>query len=180
MPADEWWIRLVVQAPGGSHLHLHVEISREEMDRIFQVVDLRDLLGVIENFMGTQVYGSVTAKYSVPIERLPRRGILCSLLGISAEACGSEMILTGATMDIEGDPFNRLVWQVDDENEDKVSVTLEADAEFEVEEGYLVKLSQVMREGVDCFVYESQENVEHVRQPQGQASTVPSRGQGAG
>ena len=151
------WIRLILDANDGEHCHFHVEVSREKFDASswFKSTSEGELVAAIEKLRGLTLDATLIAKYRVPMDSIPRRGIMRSLLGVSTQACGAEMFLSGATMDVESDLFRRITWQLSDTDRDQVNVKVEAQSASTVGDDYLTRFVEVMRDGLDCFVFES-------------------------
>ena len=59
-------------------------------------------------------------------------------------------------MSIDAEIFHKLRWEYD-KDDNTVCAEIFARSECEIEEGYLVKLVELMRDGFDCFILETEE-----------------------
>ncbi len=155
-------IRLVIEAEGSgddAHGHLHIDLNNtaeftglRELDR----VQLRELIDQLANLKGHTVFASIAADFILGIDELPRHGMIRTILGVSTESCGSQLSLTGSEMSIDGDLFRRLTWTLI-EDDDLIDAKLYANTETEIGDDYVNSAARLMRQGVECFVLESEE-----------------------
>ncbi|MEX0677309.1 MAG: hypothetical protein WD063_09550 [Pirellulales bacterium] len=178
------WMGLILEDADDDHIHFHIDLAFDhlfdESDKRFETISVQQAIKAIDRVIGLNANAYVCAQYSIPFGDLPKRGILASLLGTSTEVCGSEMCLTGATMNIDGDPFTKLRWQIGEDEDDElcIDVTLEADQVIaEITDDYLIALAQTMRQGIDCFVFESQsDKASHENQPKAMSKATSRTG----
>lgn len=166
----EIFIRLVVEAEIGEdgHGHIHFDIAKTSDDFAdldeFDVVPIDDLFKQLEPLKGREVFASIAADFVVAVSDLPHRGMIRTILGVSTESCGSQLSLSGAEMSIHGDLFQRLKWRCSDDD-GIIEAQLYADTETEIGEDYISSAAKLMRQGVECFVLETEEGlVKYVKQ----------------
>lgn len=163
-------IRLVIQAELGedTHGHIHLDLAKSSDDfaslDAFDLVPIDDLFKQIEPLKGHKVFASIAAGFVFSVEDLPIRGMIRTMLGVSTQSCGSQLSLTGAEMSIDGDLFQRLKWKLSDDDE-LVEAQLYADTETALASDYISSAARLMRQGVECFVLETEEGlVKNVKQ----------------
>jgi hypothetical protein len=141
-----------------SFLHVHIETMRKGQDLYklpLQKTDLGDLTEVIDRLCGMDLHVFFRAVYSVSVKELPSRGIASALLAISTKASGTKMRIVGTTMDLEDDLLDRITWQLDDEDAEKMEVTIEGNSESVISDDYLENFVKILREGLDRLIFES-------------------------
>src|SRR5438105_4488892 len=101
-------VRLIFERcdEGGGRLDLQIgHLDPIEDDRAFEGVSLDRVRKILDALPGQDVDVSVTGKFLLPLNDLPRRGIVAKLLGVSTEVRGAQLQLTGAEMDVQSDEF---------------------------------------------------------------------------
>lgn len=159
----EYVVRMVIQAETGefSHGHLHFDIGRPESFDNYQSLEqvsqdqLNEHLAQLEEIDLDVHIGSESL---LPRDELPQRGMIKTLLGVSTESCGSRLVMTGSTMEIEGDLFRLLRWNFREET-GMIDAKLSAETETTLDDAYLIHAASLMREGVECFVLETEERL---------------------
>lgn len=150
------WARLAIDKTG-DHGHVHFDFGREgvysEKDN-FEVKSIQEIGAILDGLNGQVAKLELNAHFAIDFDDLPEHGIITTLCGVSTESCGSTMSLDGASMAIDGDMFYKMRWNRDYES-DSVCVELFASSESEIREQYLVDLAEIMRNGLDCFVFET-------------------------
>ncbi len=141
----------------GITIHLHVETSRVRPSRADDV-ELRPAEGLvitISEFIEKAVAESPTiesrAQLIVPRADIPEHGIIGRLLRFHQRSCGASFTVDQVSLKIEDEVFSRLHFR---EEDDEVRVNLWAETEVVFENDYLVKIVELMRIGVDCYVFE--------------------------
>lgn len=142
------------------HWHFHVDASRRGLPNSasFCEVQLTQVEQLLERLAGEMVDASVTSRYSIPATMIPAHGIIQGMRHLRTEAGGATMTLSGATMSIKDDIFTEVSWKI---CEDTIRVTLEAETESPVGEGYFEAISTLMRGGLDRFVFERRGRIEN-------------------
>ncbi len=157
-------IRLVIEADGSgddAYGHMHFDLKKtSEFTGVqkFDCVPISELVDHLEPLKGHEVFASIAADFVLPVDTLPSRGMIRTILGVSTESCGSQLSLTGAEMSIDGDLFQRLQWNFIEEGE-FIDAKLYAETEADVGDDYIANAAQLMRQGVECFVLESEERL---------------------
>jgi hypothetical protein len=153
------FIRLTANDQKDSRCHLHFDVWRVppvERPTDVRAGTLEEIRGIADRFRGARVDVRITAEYRIPMAALPRRGLISSLLGIEAQACGSALSLDGASMRITGaDTFCGVQWKCDADRQN-VCVNLYAVRQSEFTDEYLTGVVETMHGGLDCFVLEVQ------------------------
>ncbi len=151
------WLAVDVDATN-SYAHAHFDFERvsgpEKATTENFVLKSNDEIGaLIAPFFGQAATIELSGEYLVPFDALPEHGIIATLRGVGTESCGSSMLLDGASMAIDGDLFYKLKWNFDYES-DSVCASLFATSESAISDKYLVELADLMRSGLNCFVFE--------------------------
>src|SRR5437879_6090936 len=89
-----FWLYLVVNRVAPTHGHIHVELGPTESDA--DKVSLDQLFDLLRPFIGRSAeYMRIEGEYSVPLDELPRRGMIQNVLGMPAVLGGYELFMTG-------------------------------------------------------------------------------------
>lgn len=177
------WMALGMNRVDDHHGHIHFEIAGDPMEPTDGTPVKKALIEEawkhLETFVDAHADISVTAYYSVPVDDLPRRGLLRALSGLSTKVCGNQVSLTGGTMAIEGDLFTELRWKLDpDEGNEVVGGRLFGRGESKISDGILTNAFETARDGLNCFVFErKQEGRKHGEENRG-PDAVLRRAQG--
>lgn len=155
------FVHLVIDRGEEDHGHFHLDfdldLDWDSDDPRFRTVSVDEIQEHLEKMRGNIVQVLICGDFRMPLDELPRRGIISMLSSISTEACGAVLDLTGGTMSIRNDDqFHKLRWNISDSD---LEVRLFADSELEVDDEYAEKLADVMRRGIACFVLETQEKI---------------------
>jgi hypothetical protein len=117
----------------------------------FEVDDLKERLAPLN---GLDAFAFTAARYAVPLASLPRRGMINTLLGVSTGSCGYELELQGSKFALQGDPlYTEMQWSLDEES-GCVSGDLEGETETEINDDFLLEITSVLQNGIECFVLE--------------------------
>jgi hypothetical protein len=153
------WIRFTVNDQQDGRRHFHFDVWRVppvERPADVRVGTLEEIQGMVARFQGACVNVNIVSEYRIPMNVLPRRGLISSFLGIEAQACGSTLSLDGGSMRISGaDTFCKLEWKCDADRQN-VCVNLFGSSQSEVSDGYLTGIVETMHDGLECFVLEVQ------------------------
>lgn len=159
------------------HYHFHVNVDRQESARDtsrYVEMNVDDLKDRVEVLFGDNVAAYIDVRYLVPRSKLPRGGMIETLLGVSTHSCGSELELRGSRFAIDGDPFTEMDWRLDDES-DCIRGTLAGETETIIGEDFLIQIIDLLDEGIECFVLE---NITGTHPHASDNRTTPKQAQG--
>lgn len=154
------WIRVLIESEDGVHGHFHAEIWKEVYFQElvpYKTVEIAKLVEQVEKLLGQEADMGISADFCVELDRIAKRGIISTLLGVSTQTCGAELMLTGAKMVVDGDLFSSVNWEYDEEDE-VVNAEISADTVRVIDERYLEDAVQLMNQGLACFVLETEES----------------------
>jgi hypothetical protein len=153
------WVRAMLTCDDDDnvHGHFHVEVGREPY--FSRREDLKEeeleFVSQLIRRMGSQKCSLfLGSDFLVPLDDLPRRGMISALLDLSTQAAGTELTLTGAKFSVADDPYLDVKWELDDEGE-SLAVELTAFLEGAIAEDYLHKAADLLQTGFESFVLES-------------------------
>lgn len=157
------WLRILLDSEDGTHGHLHFDIGRDSVyDELqsLETVDVSEVHKLVERFTDQAVDMVLSAEYSIPLDQLPARGMIRTLFEVGTESCGAYLSVDGASMSIDDDLFTKIRWYYN-EKKDCIEVTLVARKESVIDDKYLEDVVELMRNGVECFIFETSEELRH-------------------
>lgn len=165
---SQGWVQLTLERSNDVQGHLHLDIGRHGFYERFESRELKKIEYVNEilgKLASQECDTHLTAHYKVPIDDLPKRGMIRTSLQLSTESCGSRLTLSGAKFAIDGDLFSDVEWEISDFEQGVIAVGLHAFTEVEVKPSFLIEVEQWMHDGFECFVLESTNSRVHDAAP---------------
>ncbi|MCH8216356.1 MAG: hypothetical protein IH892_06245, partial [Planctomycetes bacterium] len=162
-PEGAAWLRLLLDLEDGKPGHFHFDIGRDSVygeQKSLEIVDINEVHKLVDRFAGLDVRIALSAEYSIPLNQLPERGMISTLLGVETESCGVNLSVDGASMSIEDDVFTRIRWFYN-KNKKCIEANLEAQTESEIDDEYLEDAVELMRVGLECFIFETSEDLRY-------------------
>jgi hypothetical protein len=112
------WLTLVVEPSSedeDGETHLHVNLFRAswfEDELPPPNGDINRLNDIVEQFKGCTGRLYVFGSFEVPLEEVPKEGLVRELSRVSTEVGGLKISLSGAELSIQGGQFRRVNWSV--------------------------------------------------------------------
>jgi hypothetical protein len=140
-------------------LHLHVNIASESYFESFghsepkRLVDSEYFVEKLTQYIGTKLDTlMVFGEYRIERNKLPDKGVVGSLSGVSLEVAGSELTFNGAELHIDDEEYQRLNWRIAG---DKIEGRLYTHyTQRALEENYLALSVARIEQGIDRFLLE--------------------------
>lgn len=167
------WIEIAIDDWDEKGTHFHIEIHRGDIDldaigRPFTECEFGKLKSLVGEFielagLGSEQFAVSQCELRVPQSELPQHGTIATLLAFERRSCDASFGLSGATLDIEDDFFDRLHFRLNPKDKQLVHVNLWASSFFTLDSEFLNELADLLEIGVDCFVFEqiSREEASH-------------------
>ena len=101
--------------------HVHFDIVRKRR-RDQPSSNLETISKEIEKYYQFPASGWVSAGWSFSKEDAPKSGFICALLGVSTAVGGETLTLTGSRMEISGDFFDEIKWDLSRDGEMDIEI----------------------------------------------------------
>jgi hypothetical protein len=154
---DNIWLQFTLDVKPDLY-HFHFDVRRESPyieDEEFANVNAGEIFAVVSKFEGAPVELRMSAEFVVPLDAIPKWGLIRALRDVRTESCGTAMSLTGATFELSGGDFAQLRFQQQNDDE-KLCVSLTANTDVKVDADYLPRMIVSLKRGLDCFVLETE------------------------
>jgi len=138
---------------GASPGHVHIDVYKREAFGAVppkQTHKRKDIEKILDRFMGSKITTSSFGRFLLPIDELPKEGLILSTFFVKKQGDLS-ITMSGANFLIKGAPIRNIAWQFV-KGGPLIRIDIDARIETEIRNDYLIKQIQLLDSGLRLFV----------------------------
>lgn len=149
--------------------HVHIDVGRPasfkwlKSDLEYSEVPASKFRDHIEKLIGLTLEVRATAEFRIPLDALPKRGLVTTLLELNTEANGMELRMKGCEMVVNDDLYSGFSFRLSNDAHCDVSILMKSTVG--ITNTYLVDFEKLAIQGIEWFAFESTRKTPHAVRP---------------